>query len=98
MTNAMQGGLISHAFARAGLRELIDLEAFPADARRNLVRLFTSIEQQLGPASSVRAITDLAAVPMMDLLGYSLVDRRDEPTHSQLIVSAGDRGVPIVVF
>ena len=80
MLTGLTGSLLSHYFAERLLQAEFTGrlgEASFAEARRRLLRWKRELASQLGPASSVRAVMDLAAAPLMEILGF--VVHRGEP-------------------
>ena len=63
------GGLISHAYLEELVLPSIDREA-AASFERRLVRWWQRTQRSLGPASSTRAIFDIAIVPLLELLDH----------------------------
>jgi hypothetical protein len=63
------GGLISHAYLEERVLPGID-RARLGVFERQLVRWWQRAARALGPASSTRAIFDVAAVPLVELLGH----------------------------
>ena len=75
MLTGLSGSLLSQYFAEHVLPvEFAGLlgEASVASEYRNFVRWWQSRASQLGPASSVRAIWDVAAAPLAEQLGFSV--------------------------
>src|SRR5688500_8184169 len=97
MIPGFSGRLISSSFAADALPELSAIHEAPAHAARSTARWNASREAQLGPASSVRAIADVAAVPLLALLGYVIVRRRDAADRCELMLAAGDKPIPAIV-
>ena len=77
MIPGVRGGLISASFAR----DLLPSCPRPSPCRRPIAAKLASwsrrVETTLGTASSVRAITDVAVLPLLDLLGLSVEQRID---------------------
>lgn len=73
MIAGLGGDLVSHAFVTQQLERqaasAADCEA-PALFERRIVRWWRSVSRALGPASSARAVHDVAAVPLLELLGH----------------------------
>lgn len=97
MIPGLSGRLISSAFAADVLPDLSGIREPPAHVARACSRWNAVREAELGPASSVRAICDVAAVPLMELLGYGVVARSDAGSRCDLLLSAGTLAVPAVV-
>lgn len=62
------GDLISHAYLEE--RGLASVDAMPDGFAHALVRWWRRVEKSLGPASSARAVGDVAALPLLELLGH----------------------------
>ena len=97
MIPGVRGGLISSAFARDVLPTLPESTAVPGPVASALGSWSLRIEQTLGAASSVRAIADVAVLPLLDLLGLSIDRRVDARAQCLLHVSAGSTRVAVVV-
>ena len=96
---SLRGTLVSPAFARRlphRLPGLVDDQTL-AVARQRLIRWHRRVEATLGPASGLTAIHDVAAVPLVRLLGYTV--ERTGPATSDLLVSRlhGERLVPMML-
>jgi Eco57I restriction-modification methylase len=77
MIPGIRGGLISSAFARDVLPTLPEAVDVPRPIASALASWSQRIEATLGLTSSVRAITDVVVLPLLDLLGF-IVERRIE--------------------
>ena len=64
------GGLISHTYLEEQVLPAIDRSELAAFERR-LARWWHGTARLLGPASSVRAIADVAVLPLLQLLGHA---------------------------
>ena len=89
MIPGVRGGLISSSFARDVLPSLPESVPVPQPAASALGRWSQRIEHTLGSASSVRAIADVAAVPLIELLGLSIERRVDGRDTCIVYVTAG---------
>ncbi len=72
------GGLISHAY----LEEQVVLQSAPdasSEFARRVMRWWRLVARSLGPASSARAVLDVAVAPLLDLLGYETPVTLAEP-------------------
>ena len=69
MIAGFSGGLISHAYLEERVLPAID-GAQMAAFERPLMRWWQLVSRSLGPASSPRAIFDVAVVPLLELLGH----------------------------
>ena len=63
------GGLISHTYVEEELLPAVDRGELAAFERR-FARWWQATSRSLGPASSVRAIADVAVMPLLQLLGH----------------------------
>lgn len=75
----ISGSLLSGSYASEPLAQAFAGrlgEASSARACRALERWVTRVERSLGPASSIRAVLDAAALPLLEILGYD-VDRAE---------------------
>ncbi len=97
MLRGVSGRLISESFARGVLPFLPGAAAAPADVRRSLDRWWHRCEGTLGPASSVRAVADVAALPLLRLLRYEVGTRADSENLCILRLVAADTAVTVVV-
>ena len=96
MLAGLSGSLVSHYFAERLLQEEFSGrlgDASVAAAGRSFGRWWQSHGSQLGPASSIRTIWDVAAVPLAELLGFTpgpaVDDSRD--TRHTLLTTSGSR-------
>ena len=74
MLAGLSGSLVSHYFAERMLSQEFSGrlgEASRAAAEKAFAHWWNSQASQLGPASSIRAIWDLAAAPLVELLGFA---------------------------
>jgi hypothetical protein len=74
MLAGLSGSLVSHYFAERFLLEEFSGrlgEASLAAAEASFARWWHARASQLGPASSVRSIWDVAAAPLVELLGFT---------------------------
>ena len=98
MIPGLSGQLISSSFAADVLPELSGIHEAPADLTRAWIRWNAIRQARLGPASGVRAIADLAAIPLLELLGYQVSHRHDVRDRCDLIVTAERTSFPAVVI
>jgi hypothetical protein len=89
MIPGVYGRLISASFIRDVLPTLPGISSPPTSWRRLLADRMRRIESTLGSASSVRAITDVALLPLIELLGLTIVRRSDSHDLSTLELSVG---------
>jgi hypothetical protein len=55
-------------------------------------------EASLGPASSIRAIAEVAVIPLLKILGFDIATRQDDPRLAMLTaVSAAGIAIPVAV-
>jgi hypothetical protein len=97
MIPGLSGRLISVSFATEVLPELTASLTLPDDLRRATARWNAAREAELGPASGVRAVCDVAVLPLLDLLGYRIAFRRDESARCELVLTAAGSTVPAIV-
>ncbi len=69
MIAGLAGGLISHMYVEDRVLPSLDRSEL-ASFERRLVRWWQQVSRSLGPASSARAIADVAVVPLLQLLDY----------------------------
>jgi hypothetical protein len=69
MIAGLGGELISHAYLEERVLPGID-RAQMAGFERRLLRWWRQVSRELGPASSSRAVHDVAVVPLMQMLGH----------------------------
>jgi len=97
MIPGVRGGLIGTAFARDVLPSLPESALVPAQVASALASWAQRLEHTLGTASSLRAITDVAVLPLLDLLGLAVDRRVDGPEVCLLHVVAGSSRLAVVV-
>ena len=68
MIPGVRGGLISSAFARDVLPTMAEAVGVPPPIAAALASWSLRVERTLGLTSSVRAIVDVAILPLLDLL------------------------------
>ena len=100
MTSGVRGRLISTAFARHGLYDIAGAGAPIPPATAGALRVLAEkIDATLGPASSIRAITDVAVIPLLRLLGFDIRSRTDDGACTILQTAVGDVATaPAMVF
>ena len=97
MIPGVRGRLVSATFARTGLPALPGAAAPPAVVRA-LDAWSDRRESLLGPASSLRAISDVAVIPLLSILGFEIRRRIDEGTRTILdAISPSSGGLPVAV-
>jgi hypothetical protein len=77
MIPGVRGRLLSTTFASDLLVTVGGAESVPAAIRRQLQAWWRRCETTLGPASSTRAIADVALIPLLELLGFTVANRDD---------------------
>ena len=77
MIPGVRGRLVSATFARDLLPWLPGFAPMPTDVAVRLAAWSARLESTLGTASSVRAVADIALVPLAALLGLECVERLD---------------------
>jgi hypothetical protein len=87
-TPGIRGRLISSSYAREGVYDLEGAEAAPPRLRHAFEEWWRRCEASLGPASSVRAVADVALVPLLRLLGFTVTRRREEELRCVLHLEA----------
>jgi hypothetical protein len=97
MIPGVRGGLISGAFARDVFPAMPESVVVPRPIGSALASWSLRTEQTLGIASSVRAIADVAVLPLLDLLGFTIDRRVDERERCLLHVSASSASVAVIV-
>ena len=96
MIPGVRGRLITASFVRDLLPQLAP-DSPPADFRRALDSWWERTEQTLGPASSVRSITETAAVPLLQILDLAVTSRADVDGSCLLQTSWSGRVGPVVL-
>ncbi|MGE5101444.1 MAG: Eco57I restriction-modification methylase domain-containing protein, partial [Deltaproteobacteria bacterium] len=97
--DAVRGRLITLTFARQALPSAAGVGDPPRSFVQALERWWERVDSTLGPASSVRAVTDAAAIPLLRILGFDVVTRHDNGPDTFLRTSAHDAaGVAAVVI
>ncbi len=86
-TPAFRGRLIGESFARDVLPGLSGAALAPPDVCRQLEAWFQRSERTMGPAASIRAITDVIVVPLLEILGLMPADREDTAAECVLRVT-----------
>jgi hypothetical protein len=95
MLAGLSGSLLSHHFAERILQDEFSGrlgDASLAGAARSFAHWWEAHGSQLGPASSIRSIWDLAAVPLVELLGFRAAPPAGDECdvrHASLIASSG---------
>jgi len=97
MIPGVYGRLLTASFIRDVFPTLPGVTVPPPAWNRRLSEYSQRIESMLGGASSVRAITDVALQPLVDLLGLTQVGRIDGNDASSLHLTAGEQSVLLAV-
>jgi hypothetical protein len=93
MIAGVRGRLITASFAATELPAISGSSVPTRDALRALHEWATRREA-FGPASGVRAVADGIAIPLLRILGFSILRRQDDNGYARL--EAGWRGMPLV--
>ena len=91
MIAGVRGRLLTASFIRDVFATLPGVETPPPSFSRDLADRSKQIDSTLGAASSVRAITDVALLPLVDLLGLTVLRRADDDGVSCLELRASDQ-------
>ena len=94
---AARGRLITESFAREVLPTLPGTADPPPRVRRAFECWAQRCDELLGPASSVRAVADAAAVPLLRILGFEPLGRDDRERYCAVHAAAGRARVAVVV-
>jgi hypothetical protein len=94
----MRGRLISATYAEVALHELPGAAAPSPPTVHALDAWSVRREATLGPASSVRAIADVAVIPLLKLLGFHVSERLDSRYQTTLSASPpSGAALPVLV-
>ena len=97
MIPGIRGRLVGNAFARDVLPSMPEASPVPAHIISALGSWAQRLEATLGTASSLRAITDVAVLPLLNLLGLAIDRRVDGPPICVLhLVTASSRLAVVV--
>src|SRR5215813_9266323 len=94
MIAGVRGRLITASFAATELSAIPGSSSPARDTLRALDEWATRREAMFGPASGVRAIADGIAIPLLKILGFTIMRRQDDKGYARL--EAGWRGIPLV--
>ena len=98
MAAGVRGRLVSAAFADTVLHTLPEAEAPPPLVVRALEAWSDRRDASLGPATSLRAIADVAVLPLLKILGFAVERRADERARVILdAVTPSRLRVPVIV-
>ena len=89
MIAGVRGRLLTASFIRDVFPTLPGVSTPPPSWSRHLADWAKRVESTLGAASSARAVTDVALLPLTDLLGLAAVRRRDDDGATHLELEAG---------
>src|SRR5688572_12644424 len=93
----VRGRLISTTFAESRFSGGGGCDAPPPEVGRRLDALLERAGENLGPASSPRAIADTAIIPLLRILGYDVGSRVDNGRACVFGADAARAHVPVVV-
>jgi hypothetical protein len=96
MLAGFTGRLISEQFLEGQIQQVGDLEARAAALRRTLVEWRRGC-RELGPASSVRALTERGAHPLARALGFACGGAADIANGASVICASADRDPVVIV-
>jgi len=91
MIPGVSGRLLTSAFLRDVLPSLPGVAEPPRGVTRRLAEWSRRLDGTLGAASSARAVTDVALLPLLDVLGFTLVRRTETDRACWLDLSAARR-------
>jgi Eco57I restriction-modification methylase len=94
MIAGVRGRLITASFAATELPAIPGSSVPTRDALHALHEWATQREATFGPASGVRAVADGIAIPLLKVLGFTIIRRHDDRGYARL--EAGWRGMPLV--
>ena len=97
MALLIRGRLIGCAFVSDVLPALPLYTVPRADARIRMERCAERAEETLGPASSARRVTEVAVLPLLSILQFSVTACQDEPDACYVHTSCGREPGPLVV-
>jgi hypothetical protein len=94
MIAGVRGRLITASFAATELPAISGSSVPTRETLRDLHEWATRREATFGPASGVRAVADGIAIPLLKILGFTIMRRRDDNGCARL--EAGWQGMPLV--
>lgn len=98
MSLLIRGRLISSAFVADVLPSLAIYSPPPLEVRRAMEQCGERIDDALGPSASARTITDVAVLPLLALLQFTVSSREDELALCRVHTTCGrETGPPVVV-
>ena len=98
MIPGVSGRLIGVSFATEVLPTISGVREAPPHVLRGILQCHAAAQTALGPASSVRAVADIVAVPLLVLLGFAVTTRRDREQRCELLAEAHRAVVPMIVI
>src|SRR5258705_2322081 len=93
MIAGVRGRLITASFAATELPAIAGSSVPTRETLRALHEWSNRREAAFGPASGVRAIADGIAIPLLKILGFTIIRRHDDQGCARL--EAGWPGVPL---
>lgn len=99
MIAGVRGRLITATFAETRLHTLPGAAAPAAATVRAIDAWSDRRDASLGPASSIRAITDAVVIPLLKILGFEVTRRLDQDARSVVDATSLSHGtcVPVVI-
>jgi hypothetical protein len=98
MAAGVRGRLITSSFAHSALLTVRGAAVPPERVAHALDLWSARRERACGPASPLRAVADVVALPLLRILGFSIDRRRDRPALTTLEAVAEDASaIPVVV-
>ncbi|OFW12705.1 MAG: hypothetical protein A3H29_07150 [Acidobacteria bacterium RIFCSPLOWO2_02_FULL_67_21] len=98
MIAGVRGRLLTSSFIERRLNELPGAAAPPPQVVRALDVWSERRHATLGPASSIRAIGEIAVIPLLKLLGFDIRRRIDEADRTIVHAAAAADVVPVVIL
>jgi hypothetical protein len=91
MIPGVHGRLLTASFIRDRLRTIPGFSTPPTTWARRLAGYARRIESSLGAASGVRAITEVALLPLVDLLGLQVTRHRESNGTTRIELATGQQ-------
>ncbi len=98
MIAGVSGRLVSASFASTELPRVPGIAEPPPDVCQALARWDHARHAALGPASSARAVADVAVIPLLHLLGYGIAARQEQRAACELLAQTPLGTFPVVVI
>lgn len=92
----LRGRLVSSSFVADILPGLPFYQAPPPAVRAQLDQCAERIEELLGPASGLRSVADMAVLPVLTRLGFTVTAREEDTTECRIHTAAGGATGPLV--